>query len=76
MPQTQYPHHEYLLGLDRQIELGYVRGIHNKLDEIEKIDSSHGEFVDKMRQLAQQFQFDVMKGFLRKGLAEDRDGKA
>ncbi len=74
--QTQYPHRECLLDLDRQIELGYVRGIHNKLDEIEKIDGTYGEFVDNMRQLAQRFQFDSMKVFLRKGLAEDRYGES
>ena len=68
--KTQYPPDENLHSLVEQIELGYVRGILNKLDEIEKIDLAHGEFVDQMRQLANQFQFGTMKEILRKGLDE------
>ena len=68
--QLQYPPHEHLRSLDEQIELGYVRGILNKLDEIEKTDCSHVEFVDRMRQLAQQFQFDTMQKILHQGLGE------
>ena len=70
--KIQYPSDEHLHSLVEQIELGYVRGILNKLDEIEKIDRGHGEFVDKMRHLANQFQFATMKEILRKGLDEDR----
>lgn len=66
----QYPASEHLRSLDEQVDLGYVRGILNKLDEIEKTDWSHGEFVDRMRQLAHQFQFGTMKEILRKGLGE------
>ena len=68
--QPQYPASEHLRGLDEQVDLGYVRGILNKLDEIERMDWSHGEFVDRMRELAQQFQFGTMKEILRKGLGE------
>ena len=68
--QSPYPPHEHLRSLDEQIELGYVRGILNKLDEIEKMDCSHVEFVDRMRQLAHQFQFDTMQKILHQGLGE------
>lgn len=66
--QSRYPASEHLLGLNEQIELGYVRGILNKLEEIERADCVHAEFVDKMRRLAQQFQFDAMKEILHRGL--------
>jgi hypothetical protein len=46
--------------------LGYLRGILNKLAEIERIDARHGEFVRVLRELARQFQFDAMKEILRK----------
>ena len=69
-PVPQYPSSEHLRGLDEQIDLGYVRGILIKLDEIEKMDWAHAEFVDTMRRLAQQFQFGTMKEILRKGLGE------
>ncbi|MBI1175699.1 MAG: response regulator [Sideroxydans sp.] len=66
--QLQYPPGKYLRDLGEQIELGYVRGILGQLDEVEEMDPAYGEFVDKMRQLTRQFQFDAMKDFLRKGL--------
>jgi len=55
-----------LAALDELITLGYLRGILNKLAEIERIDARHGEFVRVLRELARQFQFDAMKEILRK----------
>jgi signal transduction histidine kinase/DNA-binding NarL/FixJ family response regulator len=55
-----------LAALDELINLGYLRGILNKLAEIERLDASHGEFVRVLRDLARQFQFDAMKEILRK----------
>ncbi len=55
-----------LTALTELIDLGYMRGILNKLDEIERQDVSHGEFVRVMRSLAGRFQFDAMKAVLRK----------
>ena len=55
-----------LNALDELINLGYLRGILNKLAEIERSDASHGEFVRVLRDLARQFQFDAMKEILRK----------
>lgn len=69
------PHHpaallppapEHLAALDELISLGYVRGILNKLGEIERLGAEHGEFVRVLRDLARQFQFDAMKEVLRK----------
>jgi len=60
------PEEAQLMALDELIGLGYLRGILNKLAEIEKIDPQHGEFVRLLRDLARQFQFDAMKEILRK----------
>ena len=60
------PASEHLAALDDLIGLGYVRGILNKLGEIERIGADHGEFVRVLRDLARQFQFDAMKEILRK----------
>jgi CheY-like chemotaxis protein len=55
-----------LAALDELINLGYLRGILNKLAEIERSDPLHGEFVRVLRDLARQFQFDAMKEIIRK----------
>lgn len=48
------------------INLGYLRGILNKLGEIERQGAAHAEFVRVLRDLARQFQFDAMKEIIRK----------
>jgi CheY-like chemotaxis protein len=48
------------------INLGYLRGILNKLGEIERQGEAHAEFVRVLRDLARQFQFDAMKEIIRK----------
>ena len=58
--------------LDELINLGYLRGILNKLAEIERLDAKHGEFVRVLRDLARQFQFEAMKEILRKMRDEPR----
>jgi hypothetical protein len=65
-PPLVPPPEAHLAALDELIDLGYLRGILNKLVEIEKIDPQHGEFVRVLRDLARQFQFDAMKELLRK----------
>ncbi len=63
------PPPDALRALQAQIELGYPRGISGKLDDI-AIDPAHREFVEVMRRLAKQFQFDSMQEIIRKALAE------
>jgi signal transduction histidine kinase/CheY-like chemotaxis protein/purine-cytosine permease-like protein len=60
------PGADHLAALDELINLGYLRGILNKLGEIERLGVQHGEFVRVLRELARQFQFDAMKEILRK----------
>ena len=68
----QAPSPQTLHELQEVIELGYPRGIQNQLDEIAAADPAHQEFVDVMRRLAKQFQFDSMQEIIRKALAEAR----
>jgi signal transduction histidine kinase/purine-cytosine permease-like protein/DNA-binding NarL/FixJ family response regulator len=65
-PPLLPPGETELAALDELITLGYLRGILNKLAEIERLDARHGEFVRVLRDLARQFQFDAMKEILRK----------
>ncbi|MBK7417426.1 MAG: response regulator [Dechloromonas sp.] len=60
------PDAEHLAALEEVINLGYLRGILNKLGEIERLGAEHAEFVRVLRELARQFQFDAMKEILRK----------
>jgi CheY-like chemotaxis protein len=63
------PPPDALRALQAQIELGYPRGINGKLDDIAAAPA-HQEFVEVMRRLAKQFQFDSMQEIIRKALAE------
>ena len=65
-PPLVAPGADELAALDELINLGYLRGILNKLAEIERQDVVHGEFVRVLRDLARQFQFDAMKEIIRK----------
>ena len=55
-----YPDATALAALAQVVALGYYRGILNTLDDIERSQPAHSAFVDTMRQLATQFQFDAM----------------
>ncbi|MBX9833390.1 MAG: response regulator, partial [Burkholderiaceae bacterium] len=55
-----YPDAATLAALAQVVALGYYRGILNTLDDIERSQPAHTVFVDTMRQLAKQFQFDAM----------------
>ncbi len=55
-----YPDAATLAALAQVVALGYYRGILNTLDDIERSQPAHSAFVDTMRQLARQFQFDAM----------------
>lgn len=65
-PPIEPPPEAELAALDELIHLGYLRGILNRLAEIERADVRHGEFVRVLRELARQFQFDAMREIIRK----------
>lgn len=49
-----------LAELNQAVALGYYRGILNALADLERQHPEQAAFVQRMRQLAQQFQFDAM----------------
>ncbi|WP_440107682.1 hybrid sensor histidine kinase/response regulator [Acidovorax sp. BL-A-41-H1] len=55
-----YPPPAALVELAQSVSLGYYRGILNALADIERQHPEHAAFVQRMRALAQQFQFDAM----------------
>jgi len=59
-PPSALPGPVQLAALREVIELGFYRGIMNKLAEIEKEQPGAAAFVEAMRALARQFQFDAM----------------
>ncbi|MEC5386902.1 ATP-binding protein [Uliginosibacterium sp. H3] len=54
--------------LNKQISLGYVRGIQGTLDEIVAEDATCASFVEQMRDLLGRFQLDAMSESVRKSL--------
>ena len=62
-PQTAtliYPAPALLAALSELVDLGYYRGILNKLDEIESSEPSCADFVLAMRTLTRQYRFETM----------------
>jgi CheY-like chemotaxis protein len=59
------PSEAVLNELLEMINLGYVKGIHKKLDEIVEDDNSYLAFTDKVRQFANQFQLEAMKDYMQ-----------
>jgi signal transduction histidine kinase/CheY-like chemotaxis protein/purine-cytosine permease-like protein len=60
-----YPPKETINELLALIDIGYVKGINNKLDVMLETDVRFLVFVEKMRQLSSQFEIDKMKIFLQ-----------
>lgn len=65
-PELCLPEDTLINALEECIQLGYLRGILNKLGEIERTHPECEEFVKVQRGLARQFQFDAMKEVIRK----------
>ncbi|NTV11772.1 MAG: response regulator, partial [Zoogloea sp.] len=61
-----FPPAVVLADLDRLAGLGYLRGILNKLDEIEAGDPLHAPFVALVREHARAFRFDAIHQLLEK----------
>jgi signal transduction histidine kinase/CheY-like chemotaxis protein/purine-cytosine permease-like protein len=69
-PEAHLPAAEHLHALDELAGLGYLRGLLDKLDEIDALDAGYGQFVARLRQLAKQFQFDAIRNILSESLNE------
>ena len=61
------PHLRALLEL---VDIGYVRGIVRRLDQIERESPESAAFVDRLRTMARGFQLDEMNGVLKRALTE------
>ncbi|MDD2989927.1 MAG: ATP-binding protein [Zoogloea sp.] len=61
-----HPPAELLEPLARQVELGYVKGILARLDEIEAADPAHAPFVAEVRELTRNFRLDAIAPLLEK----------
>jgi signal transduction histidine kinase/purine-cytosine permease-like protein/DNA-binding NarL/FixJ family response regulator len=59
-PVALLPSADILVPLREAVQLGYYRGILNQLDLIERNDAAMRPYCLRMRELAQQFQFDAM----------------
>jgi hypothetical protein len=61
-----WPDAATLEALQQDIQLGYYRGIMNRLDALETAKPECAAFVAAMRELARQFQFEAMSSALGK----------
>lgn len=61
-----YPPAELLAPLVRQVELGYVKGILARLDDIEAADPAYAAFVAEVRELTRNFRLEAIAPLLEK----------
>jgi hypothetical protein len=69
MPSTP-PAREHLQALRDLVDLGYLRGITHKLDEIEAAEPACSGFVGHLRVMAREIQLDAMNRLLGRTLDE------
>lgn len=58
------PESQHLQAILSLIDLGYVKGIHQKLDEIHALHPRYAGFVLLMRQFVQQFKLEAIKHYI------------
>jgi CheY-like chemotaxis protein len=63
------PAEPHLRALQELVNLGYVRGIVKRLDQIEAESPACAAFVERMRTMARGFRLDEMHGVLQRALA-------
>ncbi|HYP71209.1 MAG TPA: ATP-binding protein, partial [Variovorax sp.] len=59
-PPLVRPAPEQVRLLEEAVSLGYLRGIMNQLDEIERLQPECGPWADRQRAMARQFQLDAL----------------
>ncbi len=64
------PPEPHLRALKELVDIGYVRGIVKRLDQIERESPACAAFVERMRAMARGFQLDEMNGVLQRALAD------
>jgi signal transduction histidine kinase/CheY-like chemotaxis protein/purine-cytosine permease-like protein len=63
------PEGPHLRALQELVDLGYVRGIVKRLDQIEAESPACAAFVTRLRAMARDFQLDEMNGVIRQALS-------
>jgi hypothetical protein len=63
------PAEPHLRALQELVNIGYVRGIVKRLDQIETESPACAAFVERMRTMARSFRLDEMNGVLERALA-------
>jgi len=67
-PVYQFPPTEQLESLLNFIDLGYMAGVKNLLNEIEQQEQANPEFIHNMKDMTQSFDLDALKQFIETAL--------
>ena len=68
--RTALPPREDLLALQALVQLGYFRGVTNKLQSMLQAQPECAPFITPLDALSRQYQFEAMLGHLQKALDE------
>jgi YesN/AraC family two-component response regulator len=58
------PESHHLQDILSLVNMGYVKGIHQKLDEIEQLNPQYQSFIALMKQLVGQFKLEAVKKYI------------
>ena len=61
---------EHLEALGELAGMGYLRGLLDKLNELDALDARYAEFVARLRPLARRFEFETIRGIVGAGRHE------
>jgi CheY-like chemotaxis protein len=62
--KTVFPETHHIQEILSLVSRGYVKGLHQKLDEIIKLDLRYEEFVKPIRQMVNQFKLEAVKTYI------------
>jgi CheY-like chemotaxis protein len=72
-PVKLVPSQQRLRGLLEAAAIGHVKGIHARLDEIERIDSAYAPFTAELRHLVKRFRLNELSSRLQEMIHHDVD---
>jgi len=73
---TRLPSAASLMRLKEQLTQGHVRGIHRQLDLMASEDAGCGDFVERLRALARQFELQPMVSLVARALQDQQGDKS
>ncbi len=73
VPAIRPPTPGQVMALREAVELGYLRGVLERLDAIDRDEPGCADWTARMRDLARNFQFEAMGGLLRRSSPEAPD---